>query len=412
MKILIINKFLYPNGGSETYIFGLGKGLEKLGHEVQYFGMGHPERIVGNRAESYTSNLDFKATGIKRFTYPFRIIYSNEARKKLRAVLSDFRPDVVHLNNFNFQLTPSIIYEIRAFERKNKNKIKIVYTAHDSQLVCPNHLLRQYLSGERCTRCVSKRNFKNIQVLNCIKYKCIHGSFIKSILGSIEALIYRLLKTYRKIDIIICPSHFMKKQLDSYPVLREKTIVIHNFVEVDDEISVDELFSDVGENSYVLYFGRYAPEKGIDTLLNVVNSLPEIPFVFAGAGPLNHEVNELDNITNKGFLEGRQLTNIIRGAEFTVFTSECYENCPFTVMEAISLGTPVIASDIGGTSELIRVGINGELFNCGDAEDLCEKIYLLWNDPDRRNAYQAACNKSLFLSLDEYCRKLLEDIYA
>ena len=59
MKILLINKFLYPNGGSETYIFKLGQQLMAMGHEVQYFGMEHEGRIVGNRVEAYTSDMDF-----------------------------------------------------------------------------------------------------------------------------------------------------------------------------------------------------------------------------------------------------------------------------------------------------------------------------------------------------------------
>ena len=59
MKILMINKFLYPNGGSETYMFGLGQQLEKMGHEVQYFGMEHEGRCVGNRVNAYTSDMDF-----------------------------------------------------------------------------------------------------------------------------------------------------------------------------------------------------------------------------------------------------------------------------------------------------------------------------------------------------------------
>ena len=46
MKILMINKFLFPNGGSETYIFKLGETLEQHGHEVQYFGMEHEGRCV------------------------------------------------------------------------------------------------------------------------------------------------------------------------------------------------------------------------------------------------------------------------------------------------------------------------------------------------------------------------------
>ena len=118
MRILIVNKFLYPNGGSETYIFKIGQQLQKMGHEVQYFGMEHENRIVGNRVESYTRNMNLKDMKLNKILYPFQIIYSSEARKKIRLVLDDFQPDVVHLNNFNFQLTPSILYEIRKYENR------------------------------------------------------------------------------------------------------------------------------------------------------------------------------------------------------------------------------------------------------------------------------------------------------
>ena len=83
----MVNKFLYPNGGSETYIFELGKKLHEMGHEVQYFGMEHEGRIVGNHAESYTANMDFHSTKLQKILYPFKIIYSHEARKKIRPVL-------------------------------------------------------------------------------------------------------------------------------------------------------------------------------------------------------------------------------------------------------------------------------------------------------------------------------------
>ena len=122
MKILIVNKFLYPNGGSETYIFEIGKQLQKMGHEVQYFGMEHEGRVVGNHAESYTSNMDFHTGKLGKLLYPFKIIYSKEARKKIRVVLDDFKPDVVHLNNFTYQITPSILYEIRQYEKQNKHR--------------------------------------------------------------------------------------------------------------------------------------------------------------------------------------------------------------------------------------------------------------------------------------------------
>ena len=132
MRILLINKFLHPNGGSETYIFKLGEHLQKKGHEVQYFGMEHPERCVGNHIDSYTENMDFHNGNIfSKITYPIKTIYSKEARKKLRLVLDDFKPDVCHLNNFNYQLTPSIILEIVKWRNDNNRECKIIYTAHD-----------------------------------------------------------------------------------------------------------------------------------------------------------------------------------------------------------------------------------------------------------------------------------------
>ena len=405
MRILIVNKFLYPNGGSETYIFKIGKQLQQMGHEVQYFGMEHEGRVVGNHAESYTSDMDFHGTGISRLLYPFRILYSWESRKKIRIVLEDFHPDVVHLNNINFQLTPSIIDEIRNFD----SSIRIVYTAHDSQWVCPGHLLRVPATGELCTRCIDGA------YRNCMKHRCIHNSRIKSILGMLEAEVYRSRNTYKKVDIIICPSEFMNRLLSHNKALRGRTVTLHNFA----DYSLKNLKLEKNtEQSYVLYFGRYGEEKGIFTLLEACRRLPEIPFIFAGKGPLQEQVNSVDNVTDKGFLSGIELQQLIRNATFTVFPSECYENCPFTVMESQINGTPILASDLGGTPELIQEGVTGETFKAGDVDQLEEKIWKLWNCPERCKEYRENCEALSFAdgengfdTLEEYCQKL-EAIYG
>ena len=142
MKILIVNKFLHPHGGSETYIFKLGEQLKSLGHEVQYFGMEHPKRCVSNSADQYTSYMDFHGGNkLKKITYPIKTIYSAEARRKISIVLEDFKPDVIHINNFNYQLTPSILYAAVNYRKKADKKVKIIFTAHDYQLICPNHML-------------------------------------------------------------------------------------------------------------------------------------------------------------------------------------------------------------------------------------------------------------------------------
>ena len=399
MKVLLVNKFLYPNGGSETYIFRVGEELAKMGHHIEYFGMEHEGRIVGNHVESYTSNMDFHGGKIKKLLYPFKIIYSVEARKKLRAVLEDMQPDVVHLNNFNFQLTPSILYEIRSFEKKAKRPVKIIYTAHDSQLVCPNHLMQQYLTGEPCTKCIGADSS------NCTKYRCIHGSRIKSLLGTIENKLYRALKTYSLIDTIICPSFFLQDKLNRDPILREKTMVLHNFV---DKIDISNDLQDRAGERYVVYFGRFSREKGIATLLKVIKRLPQIPFLFIGNGPLEKEVNEVENIRNIGFQTGADLYKRIAEAQFSLFPSECFENCPFSVMESILYSTPVICANIGGAPELLKNEKNGELFESGNEKQLYEKIKKLWEDKELLDSYTDNCKEHNFATAEEYCKKLIE----
>lgn len=395
MKILMINKFLYPNGGSETYVFNLGKYLESIGHEVQYFGMEHEGRCVGNRVNAYTAEMDFhNGSKFSKLLYPIKTIYSSEARKKIRLVLDDFQPDVCHLNNFNYQLTPSIILEIVKWRKQTGRKCRIVYTAHDYQLVCPNHMCLNPGTYEICEKCIGGH------FSNCIKGKCIHGSTAKSIVGAAEAYFWKWKGIYKYIDVIICCSNFLKTKLDNYQVLADKTVALHNFIEKFEEKEIEK-------KDYVLYFGRYSQEKGIMTLIKVAELLPDIQFIFAGSGPLEDEIDKVSNIKNVGFQTGKALENLIREAKFSVYPSEWYENCPFSVMESEMYGTPVLGADIGGIPELIDEGVDGELFRSGDVQDLKNKILKLCSDEKIMEKCKQNLKSNKFNSLSDYIEKLL-----
>ena len=395
MKILMINKFLYPNGGSETYIFKLGEYLMSQGHEVQYFGMEHEKRCVGNRVNAYTDNMDFHGgSKLAKLTYPIKTIYSSEARRKIRMVLDDFQPDVCHLNNFTYQLTPSIILEIEKWKKQTGYECRIVFTAHDSNLVCPNHLMNNPNTHKNCDMCLGGH------FLNCTKNKCIHGSTVKSAIGTMEAYLWNWKGVYRFIDAIICCSEFMKSKMDSNPLFVKKTVAMHNFV---DKVE----WKETEKKDYVLYFGRFSEEKGIGTLIEVCKELPEVQFVFAGTGPLEERVNGISNIKNVGFQTGEALEELIREAKFSICPSECYENCPFSVMESQIYGTPVLGANIGGIPELIQVGTTGELFVSGDKTDLKEKLQKLWKDKDFTKTYSWNCRNVGFDTVGEYVEKLM-----
>lgn len=387
MKVLFVNKYLYQRGGAETYVIKLGRRLCGMGHEVQYFGMADERNILENAAGAYTENIDFHSSSSKYITYPFTIIYSPLAARKIRAVLDSFNPDVVHLNNFNYQLTPSIIYEIK------KRNIPIIYTAHDVQLVCPSHRMKNDMVQGLCREC--DKGFGH-----CIKNRCIHSSRARSAIGAAESLIYRRLHTYKLIDKIVCPSEFMEKELMRNPDLYGRTMTLYNFI---DEIKP----SGAERENYVLYFGRYSEEKGIRTLIEAAKMLSAVQFVFAGRGDLESEINSVPNIRNVGFKTGDELNEIIEKAAFSVLPSEWSENCPFTVMESQTLHTPVLGARIGGIPELIEEGVTGMLFESAKAAELAEKIEYLHSNIELCEKMQENCASVSYDTVSEYSEKIL-----
>lgn len=413
MKVLIVNKFLYPNGGSETYIFKLGKALNEAGHNVQYFGMEHEGRCVGNRVEAYTSDMDFHGGNfLSKITYPFKTIYSTEARKKIRLVLDDFDPDVVHLNNFNYQLTPSIIQEIVKWREDNSKVCSIIFTAHDYQLLCPNHMFNIPSTGANCTKCINGKFY------NCIKNKCIHGSAAKSAIGAMEAYFWKNKGIYRYLDKIVCCSEFMKDKMDNNPIFAGKTVAMHNFVDriSSSETEDESLCLSDGTNlpdRYVLYFGRYSTEKGIKTLIKACDKLGEVNFVFAGKGEFAEEIRNIHNAAEVGFRTGADLNKLIKGAYCTVYPSEWYENNPFSVMESQEQLVPVIGANIGGIPELIRDGVDGRVFTSGDSEELTEIIRDLWTHSEIIKKFRENLKniRSKRMDVDGYTRWIVDEIY-
>ena len=451
MKVLMVNKFLHPAGGAETYVFRLGEQLTKLGHRVEYFGMDREDRIVGNRWEIYTKSMDFHSGNpLGYLSYAFKIIYSAEAHRKMLEILRKYQPDLIHINNFNYQLTPSILTAIQKYDREASVRPRVIFTAHDYQLMCPNHMFYRPAEHVICEACARGRFGE------CTKHNCIHNSKVRSICGSIESRYWHGRHIYDRLDGVICPSAFMAEKFEESGLVKAPRKVLCNFVNLpergnaptgrgeplgpdatDDngellksdaptgcgeslgpDATADNrgiLMSDAATASpapYILYFGRYSVEKGLSYLLEAVKELPEIPVILAGGGPLEEEINReiraFPHINNVGFLHGEELQRMIRGARFTVYPSHWYENCPFSVLESLMYGTPVLGSRRGGIPELIREGETGELYEPGNKEDLKRQIRTMWEDEERIRRYRENLKDIAFDTVETYTEKLLE----
>ena len=391
MKILMISNMLFPVGGVETYMIAIGQNLQQMGHQVEYFGMKDERNVVGNKYGIYKNNVDFRKKDLRILKYPFSVLFSIDARKKIRKLLKLYSPDIVHLNTINFNITPSIIPII------NRHKIPIIKTIHDAQIACPNHRLFIEHRMEPCTRCIQGNYF------NCIKNKCVWNSRSKSILAAFESSFYRFYKTYHKIDMYILPSKFMMKIHEANGIPSEKMVHLVNFSRMNEQLN-----SSIEKEDYVLYFGRISVEKGIRTLISVAKKLQHIRFVFVGTGPLVNELRFIDNIEYLGFKTGKELNSLIMKAMFSIYPSEWYENSPLSVIESQALGTPVIAAKIGGIPELIS-NDTGLLFNSGDPIDLEEKINVLYNNDTLLKHMTEECKRNTFiLDVNQYCNELVK----
>lgn len=400
MKALLINKYLYPKGGAETYTFKLGGYLESQGHNVEYFGMYDEKNIVGNTAGEYTQNMDFHGSGAEKYLYPFRIVYSFQARRKLGKVIKTFKPDIIHLNNINFQLTPSVIDEAK------KHGIPVVQTVHDLQMLCPNHLMFDLNTKKPCEKCLYGSK------LNCVKGRCIHGSMAKSVIGTAEAWLYSALGTYKKVDRYICPSRFiegmlLKKKWRGEYLYRGKTVAVHNYIELPDSAERYE------KKDYVLFFGRLSEEKGVDIFVETCRRLPDIKFVVAGGGPMEDVVSGLDNVKFVGFKTGGELNRLIAEALFSVYPSIWYENCPLSVLESEALGTPVICTPLGGMPELVDDGVSGTVLNEVSADALTAAVRALYSDREKCAEMSQNCLKKRekMITLKQYGARV-EEIYG
>jgi len=390
MKILLVNKFLYPKGGAETYVFKLGATLEAYGHKVQYFGLADERNIVGNRVGAYVSSVDFKKGILKNLGAPLRIIYSAEARRKIRLVLNDFQPDVVHFNNIQFHLTPSIILEAHKYRKQTGRNVKIIYTAHDYQLICPSHgLFDNDLNV--CERCLGGN------YLYCLKTKCVKNSYFKSILGMLDAYFWKWSRAYTYIDTIVCCSRFLKSKLDAQQRFADKTVAIHNFIDRIEHRAVKK-------EGYVLEFGHLSKDKGTLTLLEVARRMPDVKFIFAGYGAAVEEIEKVTHDEYVGFKTGEELEMLIRKAAVSVCPSQWYENCPFSVIESQMYGTPTLGSNMGGIPELIEVGNTGEIFEAGNADDLEKKLGRILNNSRH---YANGCHAARFETEQSYYEKLM-----
>lgn len=387
MKILLVNKFFYLKGGSEKYMFSLAEAFKAKGHEVIFFCMQDEKNGECSTSKYFVRKRTADAGFKGKLDLALHIAYSKEAYKKMTDLLIVEKPDLIVLNLVHKQLTCSIIDAVKDYN----SKLPIIWVMHDLVCACPAYVM---LDGNNqiCEKCLGG-NFTQ-----CKKNKCVHGSRLMSNLSSKEAKIIKKRRWYDKVDLYITPSNFYKNKLLEAKFTRKPIVWMRNPLPIDTNFELCDK-----DDGYILFFGRLSIEKGIKTLIDSMKNI-KYRLVVLGTGPLEKELknyvlnNNISNVELLGFKSGNELTNYIKNSRCVVLPSEWYENGPYSAMESMALGKPLIVSNNGGLPELVEDGANGYVFKSEEELINCINKMISLSDDE----YRSMCELSLKLAKDYF----------
>jgi len=358
MNIIEANKHYYQRSGADRYIFGLTDLLESHGHNVIPFAMQHRENRSTPWSKYFppyvqTRQPKLSLDGLKTFK---RMIYSREAKCNMAALIRDARPDLAHIHNIYTQLSPSILDALSAA------KVPTVMTVHDYHLVAPNYSLWAHGKIE---------DWSQPGLVRSTLSKFHKNSYAASFAQSLMFKLHRQWKIYQKnIDHFIPPSEFVRQRMIESGFEADKITTIPHFI----DLSGVEPKKEEDDEGYVLFVGRFVEEKGAEVLIRAMSELPDVPCKLLGAGPDEGRLRDWaaghGNIEFLGWQKGGVPWDLYRKARVVVVPSIWYEVFGLVALEAMAVGTPVIASEIGGLTEVVDDGQTGRLVPPGDVQAL------------------------------------------
>jgi L-malate glycosyltransferase len=367
MKVLIvgqcfvsaINGEICIPGGTERYVYGLAKQLQIDNYEVAVLSTTKDKKEVGweilNEINVYKMYVPSKFYSLLADLYLFLISLK---------IIRDFNPAIVHTISPFYKFSPGAIAAAKFFKKKT------VYT----RTTFPHEQGRHFLS---------------IFLDNFVFSNMLKHADVTIVLS--EQMKMAMSKKFSRLEII--PSFITK----SY-------------------------YKNAFKNSCsILYVGRLDKFKGVDILIKsifyVKNKIPLIKLHIVGSGEcLNYLTNLIrlynleENVIFEGHLNDSELSDIYPQSDIFVFPS-FKEGLPMALIEAMSAGLPIIASDIEPCIELLEMGKYGILVKKGDSKALADAICTLMADDSLKNHYSKLCLEKSTQYLQKTIVKRIEYLY-
>lgn len=321
MRILQLHTRYREPGGEDAVVAAEARILRAAGHHV-----------AAHIAENPTGA---GATAMALARSP----WNRTAAARVRAAVETEHPDVVHVHNTWYALSPAVLSAVR------DAGVPVVVTLHNYRLVCANGVL--YRDGHPCTDCVGRLPWPGVV------HRCYRDSAAASaaVAGGIVA--HRTRRTWaRDADLVLTLTAYAREQLLQGGLDPERTVVKHNFVADPGPRAVPPSAA-----RSVVYVGRLSPEKGVLALVDAWRSArrSDLELVIIGDGPLRSEVEKRAGSTVRvlGHRPPHDVRKTMLAARAVAVPSLWGEPFGLAAVEAMAAGTPVIATDAGGLGELL-----------------------------------------------------------
>ncbi|MGI9666750.1 MAG: glycosyltransferase family 4 protein [Acidimicrobiia bacterium] len=343
MKVIVAHNTYRTRGGEDQVFEDEVRMLETNGHNVSTF---------------VRRNTDF--SGLDTIRVAAGTVWNRSASSELEELVRSERADVVHFHNWLPQLSQAAFYGAHA------GGAAVVQTLHNYRYTCAPGVL--YRDGAVCEECVGKS-----VGWPAVRHGCYRGSRAATVPVVTALGVHKAMRTVeKKLDAIIVLSRFAERKMIEAGLPEDRLYLKPNFVSPDPGPGR-------GDGGYCVYVGRLVDNKGIETLLTAWETSPSAPNLkIAGAGPLEDHVAEVaarrTNIEFLGRVDPSVVPALMGDAVCSIVPSVNYEGFPKTIVESFAVGTPVIASDIGSLTEIIRQGGTGYLVPPGDSSALAGAV--------------------------------------
>ncbi len=408
MKILLIHYRYSIIGGPERYLFNIMKLLSNKGHEVIPFSINYDGNYETKYSKYFVNpvNSEFHSHKISKISFDafktgYKLFYNKQAYNNLNQLIKLEKPDIAYILLFS-KFSNLILKSLK------ENNIPIILRISDFSYFCSRGVF--LMKNEVCEKCL-------ISSFHRVINKCNNDSLVLSIVDYLKKIYDNKNGYFNYVDELIIPSKFTEWYYSHYKIFKNAKINhIPTFALNDDSklfFTNENYIKDRFLKKTITVFGRVSKEKGIETLLHAIKELMkdqnyDIKTNIIGFTASQYCIDlknlikelELKNIHCYEFLEKDELYKILESTSFVIIPSVCYDNMPNTLIEAQSLGIPVIASETGSFPELIKNSYNGFLFKVKNSFDLAKILTNSFNISSE--IYSKLSNNSIKWTKD-YC---------